>query len=184
MVAGPWGWAAVVLTAGAVVAFVRATGREIGAAWIGLGVVGGAGFVALGIAFRDPGDWRTYHGLLVAKAMAGAVLPLVAWERSGLRLASVKAKTRRTVVGWATLALVAVVLFAVRAYDVDPQSPYWTVVGLAAMVPLAAVLAAWSGWSGYVVIAGVLVNAASTFGWCATARWRGPLEAGGRGRTC
>ena len=150
VIAGPWGWAAFGLAAAAVVARSRVLGRPIAPDAIGLGSVAATILLALGLAFRDTGDWRTYHGLMAGLTVAGFGWMVVIWHRSGLRLATVREEVRAAVVRWEVLVFAAVVLLALRAYDgSDPHSPWWTVGGLLVMAPLAAALARWAirpGW--------------------------------------
>src|SRR5262249_21598297 len=120
VIAGPWGWTAFLLAAGAVAAWGWTSGRSIGPDGIGCAVISLAGFLALGLAPGDILGWRTYHGMLAGQALAGVVLPLVAWQRAGLRLGAVADEVRAAVVRWSTIALGLVVLFAVRAYWSDP----------------------------------------------------------------
>ncbi|MEA2631525.1 MAG: hypothetical protein QOE66_1744, partial [Chloroflexota bacterium] len=175
-IAGPGGWSAIVLAAVTVVSWARRSRRPIPPDALGLGLLCVADFLALGLAVRDSGDWRTYHGVLAGQALAGWFLLLAAWRSSGLHLPALAEDRRAAVVRWATVALGVVVLFAVGAYWSDPQSPWWTIGGLVGMVPLAATLAVWARRPSYLAFAGVLLNLAVTCWWCATPRW---LAAGG-----
>lgn len=164
-IAGPWGWASCLLAMGAFAAWAKQGGRSIAPDWPCLGLVYAAEFLAMGLVFEDKGGWLTYHGLLAGHATAGGVLMLLTWQRAGLRLAAVPDDTRAAVVRWSTLALCLVVLFAIRGYWSDPQSPWWTVGGLASMVPLAATLAIWSRRPSFVVVGGLLLNLAVMSWW-------------------
>ncbi|WP_435015630.1 hypothetical protein TA3x_003174 [Tundrisphaera sp. TA3] len=171
VVAGPLGFIALGLAAGSVSLRSRLLARPIDPDWAGLGAVALAAFLAMGLAFRDPGNWFTYHGLMVGQAMAGVLLPLVAWRNAGLQAGRVARGVRLAVTRWSTLVLMVVVAFAIRGYWSDPQSPWWTVGGLALMGGLAAILAGWSGWPGYLKPAALLLNLAATFWWCARSSW-------------
>jgi hypothetical protein len=165
-IAGPWGWAALGLTAGAVVARASQSSRAIRPDFLCLAVLSIADFLALALAINDTGDWRTYHGILAGQALAGAALMLVAWQRSGLELAALGVEMRAAVGRWASLAMGVVVLFALRAYVGDPQAPWWTVGGLACMAPLAAALAVWASRPVFLALAGILLNLAVTLWYC------------------
>jgi hypothetical protein len=82
-----------------------------------------------------------------------------------MRLAAVAAAVRSAVGRWSTVVLGAVVVFAIRAYWSDPQSPWWTIGGLVSMAALAAILACWSFGSKFLVLASVLLNLGATFLW-------------------
>jgi hypothetical protein len=170
-IAGPWGLAALALAAASVAARARVSGRPIGVDWYGLGLLCVADYLALGLVGRGTGNWLAYHALLAGQALAGAVLPLVAWHYAGLRLSAVAGHVRSAVTRWSSLALVFVVLLAIRAYWSDPQSPWWTVGGLAGMAALAVALACWSGAPGFLKVAAGLLNLAATCLWCATPGW-------------
>ena len=166
VIAGPWGWAALLFTAGVVAARARQAHAVIRPDLVVLAFLSIADFLALALAIGDTGDWRTYHGMLAGQALAGAGLLLVAWQRSGLELAAVGVEVRAAVVQGASLALGVVVLFALRAYVSDPQAPWWTVGGLACMAPLAAALAVWSSGPLFLALAGIVLNLAVTLWVC------------------
>lgn len=169
-IAGPWGWAAVLLALGSAAAWARSSGRPLAADWLGIGLLALADFLALGMAFRDSGSWLVYHGILAGQAMAAVGLVLLAWQRSGFRPGSLPDESRAALVRWETVALAVVALFAMGSHRADPQSPWWTVGGLAVAAGLAATLAAWSGQPGFLPLGAVLVNLAATLGWLDTAR--------------
>jgi hypothetical protein len=172
LIAGPWGWSALVLAAASVFIWTKIRGRDVSPQWLGFGLLVAADFAALGLVFRDTGNWLVYHGLLAAMTAAGFALPLVAWHNAGMRLAAITDEIRGVVTRWSSVALGVVVLFAIRAYPADPISAWWTITPLLAMVLLAAVLAAISSRSGFVAVGGVLMNVAATCWWCNTPSWR------------
>ena len=172
-IAGPLGFVALAMAAGAVVAWSRSRGRPIAPDWPGIAVLCLAVLLGLTLTSRDTGNWLAYHGMMVGLALAGGMLPLFAWQDAGLRLAAVADEARSAAGRWSTVALGLVALFAIRGYGSDPQSPWWTVGGLATMAGLAAVLACWSARPGYVRLAAGLLNLAMTFGWCTWALWAG-----------
>ena len=167
-IAGPWGWVAIGISAWALAVWAHRSRWSITPDALGVGVLCVADFLALGLAVRDLGDWRTYHGVLAGQAIAGAFLLLWTWRLSGLQLATLAGPWRAAVVRWASVAMVLVVVFALRAYWSDPQSPWWTVGGLAMMAPMAAALAVWARRPSLVGFSGVLLNLAATFWWFAT----------------
>lgn len=174
VIAGGWGWAALLLVAGSAVARAQSLGRPLPPDGLGLGALVLAAFGAMGMTPRDAGDWLVYHGVLAGQLLAGTAMVGFAWHRSGLRLADVPGPTRGAVVRWGSLSLALATAFALRAYGADPQSPWWTVGGLAAAAGLAATLAAWSRRPAYLVACALLVNIAATVWWCDTAAWRRP----------
>jgi len=169
-IAGPWGWAAVLLATGSAAAWARSSGRPLAADWLGIGLLTLADFLALGMAFRDAGSWLVYHGILAGQALAAVGLVLLAWQRSGFRPTSLPDERRAALVRWGTVALAVVALFALGSHRADPQSPWWTVGGLAVAAGLAATLAAWSGQPGFLPLGAVLVNLAATLWWLDTPR--------------
>jgi hypothetical protein len=175
-IAGPWGWAALLLAAGAVAARAIVAGRRVSPDLLGLGLLAVADFLAMGLVFREVAGWLTYHGILAAEALAGGALMVIPWQRAGLRLSEVRDDVRRAVVRWASVALGVVVLFSVGAYWSDPESPWWTIGGLVVMVPLAASLAVWSRRPGLLGLAGALLNLAATFWWLDVAWRRNPTN--------
>jgi hypothetical protein len=74
-ITGPWGWCATLLAAVSVVVWAGADGGARPADGLGLGLLAGADFLALGLASRDTGDWLTYHALLSPGRWRGACCP-------------------------------------------------------------------------------------------------------------
>jgi hypothetical protein len=168
VIAGFWGWSAMVLAGGTFLVWGWRYERPMPSAFLGLDVLSAVAFLALALARGDPGDWRTFHGVLAGQALAAGALLLVVWQRSGMELAALAEDVRTAVGRSAAVALGVVVLFALRAYAGDPQGPWWTVGGLAGMAPLAAALAVWLRRPGLLGLAGILLNVAVTCWAC----WR------------
>ncbi len=169
-VAGAWGWGAVLLITAAVLVRSRLSGRAIPEEWLGAGLLGASAFLAMGQAFRDSGNWSTYHALMAALAASGIVLPGIALYRGGMRFENVGDEARSAAVTWSSVALGLVAVMSFRAYGSDPISSGWSVGGLVASVAVAAILAAMSGNSAFSAVGGILLNVAATF-WCLDAAW-------------
>ena len=171
LIASPAGVLAFVLAAGVIVTRSRLAAKRLEVNGLGFGLICLADFLALGLSFRDQGNWFTYHGLLIGQAMVGLGLPLIAWRRGEIRQIDVDTLTRAGVARWSQVALGIVVLFAIRAYWSDPQSPLWTVGGLVVMGGLAASLAGWAERPRLLWLSAILVNMAAVAWWCARPRW-------------
>ena len=170
-IAGPVGAVALVLVAGVILARSWLSGERLGVDWLGFGLVCLADWLALGLSYRDRGNWFTYHGVLIGQAMVGLALPLIAWRHGQIHQVKLNTSTRAMVIRWSRVALGIVVLFAIRGYWSDPQSPWWTVGGLVAMGGLAASLAGWADRPRLLWLAAGLVNLAALAWWCAGPRW-------------
>ena len=170
-IASPIGAVALVLVSGVVLARSRFTGERLGIDWLGFGLVCLVDWLALGLSYRDRGNWFAYHGVLIGQAMVGLALPLIAWRHDQIHRFKINTSTRAGVVRWSRVALRIVVLFAIRGYWSDPQSPWWTVGGLIAMGGLAAGLAGWAARPRLLWLAAGLVNLAALAWWCSRPRW-------------
>src|SRR5204863_347098 len=98
-----------------VVSWARRSRRPIPPDALGLGLLCVAGFLALGLAVRDIGDWRTYHGVLAGQALAGWFLLLAAWRSSGLHLPALAEDQRAG--AWSALVALGLVVIAGLAND-------------------------------------------------------------------
>ena len=121
---GALGWSAAVL-AGASAAW-GSWRRGASQSAVAVFVAALVALVALTAAHWDNGNWLAYHTLLAGTCMAAWLLPLVA--RAVDQLLAGTSTLRAPI--WSApaarfFAVVAVVL-AVRAYDGDPASPWWT----------------------------------------------------------
>ena len=96
--------------------------------------------------------------------MVGLALPLLAWRHGEVHQTSDMPSTRVAVVRWSLVSLGIVILYAIRGYGPDPQSPWWTVGGLTAMAGLAAILAGWAARPRLLGLATGLINLAALAG--------------------
>ena len=171
VIASPAGALALVLGAGMIVARSRLIGESVGVGWLCFGLVCLADFLALGLGYRDRGNWFAYHGMMIAQAMAGLALPLFAWRHGQIRQTPTTDQARSVVVRWSLVTLGIVVLFTVRGYWADPQAPWWEVGALVVMAGLTAGLAGWGVRPRLIWLAAGLLNLAASGWWCGRAGW-------------
>ncbi|RIK78627.1 MAG: hypothetical protein DCC68_15080, partial [Planctomycetota bacterium] len=181
---GPIGWAAAALAVAALGIWAtwalspderRAAGERI----VGPLAAAIVAFAALVFAHYDGGvAWLAYHALLAGVVAASWLLPTVG------HIAIVKASDRPAsddvfpvsprlapLIGWASLFATAAVVLALRAHDVDPASPWWT---LAALISTAlwCVYLAWIGAQReFLWVAGVLAPLAASIWWIDVRPW-------------
>ncbi|WP_169976942.1 hypothetical protein [Tautonia rosea] len=165
-IADPVGWLAVLLTLGAVFGKAKGAALSFSIDQIAPGALTVGALLAFGTARSDAGNWLTYHAMMIVQTVTAGGLLLIAWNRRGLRAAVPLEGRGKGVTRWTAITTGVIVLFALRAYDSDPQHPlWWTVGGLGASVVLSTALAGWSAGRGFLYVAGLLLNLATTLWW-------------------
>jgi hypothetical protein len=168
------GWFAFALAS----AFASSMARwrfEVLLRWSGLAVMAVVVMIASTLAVWDSGNWLPYHALLAGMTGAPWLIVAIGWlsrpaMKSGLNtdtLVQPSAPALPVLLAWgeamarsAALPACVAVALALRATWGDPQSPWWSVVGLVAISLWSSVLAGVTAKRSFAYVAAILFNLA------------------------
>ncbi len=176
-VGGPWGWLALTLTTGAVLAHFGVPHRAELPALVGVSLLALGVQVSATVEVWQPRPWFAFHLLILFWADTALLLAALPWllDRRPPTSDDIPMALPVPLAGdWQTWALpfaALSLLLALRCALVDPLSPWWAVGGVVSAAAVGALLALRRGQDIWAGAAGLCVNLAVTL-----ALWRTHLE--------